>query len=135
MTTQPKIVISDVDVERLERLLEDFPAKDPARLALEAELGRAEIRPSANMPDNVVTMNSKVRFRVSSSAEEFCLTLVYPRGANGADTVSVMAPVGSALLGLAQGAEIDWPCPGGTSNRVRIEEVVYQPERAGDYHR
>ncbi len=136
MTEQPKIVISEIDMERLERLLESLPAQDAGRLALEAELSRAEVRPSADMPANVVTMNSEVRFTVSSSAEEFRLNLVYPKDAQGkGDTLSILAPVGSALLGLAQGDEMDWPCPGGNSTRVRIEEVIYQPERSGDFHR
>jgi regulator of nucleoside diphosphate kinase len=50
-------------------------------------------------------------------------------------TISVFAPVGSALLGLSQGDEIEWSRPGGGSLNVRIEEIVYQPERSGEYHR
>ena len=54
---------------------------------------------------------------------------------SGVGGLSILAPVGSALLGLAQGEEIDWPKPGGGTLRVRIQEVTYQPERAGEYHR
>ncbi|MCL2916674.1 nucleoside diphosphate kinase regulator [Shewanella litorisediminis] len=123
-------------MERLERLLESLPANDAGKLALEAELGRAEVRASRDMPANVVTMNSEVRFTVSSSEEEFCLKLVYPKDVSAkGDTLSILAPVGSALLGLAQGDEMDWPRPGGGTTRVRIEEVTYQPERSGDFHR
>ena len=50
-------------------------------------------------------------------------------------TISILAPVGSALLGLSQGDEIEWPKPGGGTLKVRIEEIVYQPERSGEYHR
>ncbi len=137
MSTQPNIVISEVDLERLERLLDSLPANAfPGHQALEAELERAEIRPSKEMPDNVVTMNSEVRFRMSSSNEEFTLRLVYPKDADGsAGKISILAPVGGALLGLAQGDEIEWPGPGGGTEKVRIEEIIYQPERSGDFHR
>ncbi|WP_219012500.1 nucleoside diphosphate kinase regulator [Shewanella algae] len=137
MSTQPNIVISEVDLERLESLLDSLPANAfPGHQALEAELERAEIRPSKEMPDNVVTMNSEVRFRMSSSNEEFTLRLVYPKDADGsAGKISILAPVGGALLGLAQGDEIEWPGPGGGTVKVRIEEIIYQPERSGDFHR
>jgi regulator of nucleoside diphosphate kinase len=81
-------------------------------------------------------MNSKVRFEVESSREEFCLTLVYPKDTDASgEKISIFAPVGSALLGLRQGDQIEWPKPGGGVLRVRIKEVLYQPERAGDFHR
>ncbi|MGE5155641.1 MAG: nucleoside diphosphate kinase regulator [Bdellovibrio bacteriovorus] len=134
---KPKIVISSRDLERLESLLESLPGQElPDRHALEAELARAEIVEPRDMPPTVVTMNSTVRFRVESSSKDFHLTLVYPKDvdANGG-TISVLAPVGSALLGLSVGDEIEWPKPGGGMLRVRIEEVTYQPERSGEYHR
>lgn len=134
---KPKIVISSRDLERLEALLESLPGHElPGRDALEAELARAEILEPQDMPPTVVTMNSTVRFRVESSSKEFHLTLVYPKDADASGgTVSVLAPVGSALLGLSVGNEIEWPKPGGGVLRVRIEEVSYQPERSGEYHR
>lgn len=83
----------------------------------------------------MVKMNSTVRFRVESSPEEFELTLVYPKGVDDSVTkLSILAPVGSALPGLAQGGEIAWPRSGGGELRARIVEVVYQPERAGIFH-
>ena len=100
-----------------------------------AELDRADIVEPRDMPPTRVTMNSTVRFRVESSPEEFELTLVYPKDVDSSGrTLSVLAPVGSALLGLSQGDEITWPKPGGGELRVRIVEVTYQPERAGIYH-
>ncbi len=137
METRPKVVISATDAERLDSLLESLPSNAfPGRAALEAELARAEVVNSTEIPPTVVTMNSTVRFRVTSSDEEFCLTLVYPKDMDASGgTISILAPVGSALLGLSQGDEIEWPSPGGGTLRVRIEEVVYQPERAGEYHR
>ena len=83
----------------------------------------------------MVKMNSTVRFRVESSPEEFELTLVYPKGVDDSVTkLSILAPVGSALPGLAQGGEIAWPRSGGGELRARIVEVDYQPERAGIFH-
>lgn len=137
MSTQPKIVISSLDAERLEKLLDSIPDRAfPGRDELEAELARAEVVEPQDVPPTVVTMNSTVRFEVESSAEAFQLTLVYPKDVDGSgQTISILAPVGSALLGLSQGDEIEWPKPGGGTLRVRIREVTYQPERAGEYHR
>jgi regulator of nucleoside diphosphate kinase len=136
-TRRPQITLSEQDAERLERLLESLPdSAFPGKAQLEAELSRADILDPHQMPPNVVTMNSRVRFKVQSSAEEFTLTLVYPKDVDGSGgTISILAPVGSALLGLAEGDEIEWPKPGGGTLQVRIEEILYQPERSGDYHR
>lgn len=137
MQTKPPIFISTTDAERLEDLLESLPGRSfPGRDELEAELARAEILSPQDIPPTVVTMNSTVRFKVASSSEEFCLTLVYPKDVNeNGGTISILAPVGSALLGLSQGDEIEWPGPGGKNIQVRIEEITWQPERAGEYHR
>lgn len=134
---KPNIVISSVDAERLEALLRSLPANAfPGREDLEAELARAEIVDPRQIPPTVVTMNSTVRFSIESSANEFHLTLVYPKDADASGgTISILAPVGSALLGLSKGDEIEWPRPGGGMLRVRIEDVTYQPERAGEYNR
>jgi regulator of nucleoside diphosphate kinase len=129
---KPKITITSNDAERLEALLASFPNRAfPGRDELEAELARAEIVDAENIPPNVVTMNSRVRFRIESSQEAFYLTLVYPPDvdANGG-TISILAPVGSALLGLTEGDEIEWPRPGGGTLRVSIEKVITQPEQA-----
>jgi regulator of nucleoside diphosphate kinase len=86
----------------------------PGKAELEAELDRADVVEPQEIPPTVVTMNSTVKFRVHSSQEEFQLTLVYPKDVDqSGGTISVLAPVGSALLGLSQGDEIEWPMPGG----------------------
>lgn len=134
MPQKPKITVSSLDMDRLDALLEshDFPGKD----ALREELNRAEVRAPGDMPDDVVTMNSTVRFRVVDSGKDFSLTLVYPKDHGGeADRISILAPVGSALLGLAVGNEIEWPRPGGGSLRLKIINIIYQPERAGELYR
>lgn len=137
MLKKPKVIISSLDAERLEKLIDALPdTAFPGKKDLEAELARAQIVAPKDVPPTVVTMNSTVRFEVESSHDEFQLTLVYPKDIDASgDKISILAPVGSALLGLSQGDEIEWPKPGGGVLRVRIKEVVYQPERAGEHHR
>lgn len=136
-TSQPEILISELDLSRLENILSSLPAADTARLTfLEQELERADVVEPSAIPANVVTMNSTVRFSVSSTNHEFCLTLVYPKDmTNDGQTISILAPAGSAMLGLVEGDEINWPSPDGKQIQVRIEEILYQPERAGEFHR
>lgn len=135
--TKPRVIISSLDAERLEDLIASLPnASFPGKADLEAELARADIMDPKDIPATVVTMNSTVKFEADVSREAFCLTLVYPKDIdNSGEKISILAPVGSALLGLSQGDEIEWPKPGGGMLRVRIKEVIYQPERAGEYHR
>ena len=96
---QPEIVVSSLDLNRLEKLLSSMPNGNLAQIeALEDELERAEVVEPSMVPPNVVTMNSTVRFSMSSTKEEFCLTLVYPNEmtADG-KTISILAPAGSAM--------------------------------------
>lgn len=138
MDKQPNIILSSLDLDRLEALLES--ASDnafPGKTALQAELDRADVvlEPS-EIPATVVTMNSTVCFTTPGSGKDFRLTLVYPKDIDGTpDKISILAPVGSALLGLSVGDELEWPKPGGGSTRVRVDSIVYQPEKAGELHR
>jgi regulator of nucleoside diphosphate kinase len=133
---RPAIVLSRLDVERIENLLDRLPAAE-SRLheSLRSELERAEVREPNDMPADVVTMNSTVTFSEQDTGERLTISLVYPAAAGKPGTVSILAPVGSALLGLACGQEIDWPMPGGQPRRLRVVEINYQPEAAGDLHR
>jgi len=128
--------LTSLDFDRLEAILDALPAETfPGKTELRGELDRAEVVEPQDVPPDVVTMNSKVRF-VLESGEEFCLTLVYPQDIDGStERISILAPVGSALLGLSAGAQIEWPRPGGGVMKVRLVEVVYQPERAGELRR
>jgi regulator of nucleoside diphosphate kinase len=124
-------------MERLEHLLDSLPAAQAAtRNTLLEELARAELVEPADMPRDVVTMNSRVRFVTGDTQQEFDMSLAYPKDLDGApDKLSVLTPVGSALLGLKVGDSIDWMGPGGARFDVTVREIVYQPERAGDLHR
>lgn len=136
-TSKPPLILSSLDVERIESLLEALPQNAFAgRAELEQEIARADIVAPEEIPPTVVTMNSTVRFVIEESGQEFSLTLVYPRDQQGqSDRVSVFAPVGSALLGLSVGDAVRWPGPGGKEMTVRVREVLYQPERSGELHR
>jgi regulator of nucleoside diphosphate kinase len=136
MDKRPGIILTSLDFDRLEAILDALPAETfSGKTELRGELDRAEIVEPQDVPPDVVTMNSKVRF-VLESGEEFCLTLVYPQDIDGStERISILAPVGSALLGLSAGAQIEWPKPGGGVMKVRLVEVVYQPERAGELRR
>lgn len=131
MGKRPEITVSSSDSDKLYNLIDSLPANNfLGRAELEAELDRANIVPSSEMPPTVVTMNSTVKFSVKTSDEKFELTLVYPEDVDSSgQTISILAPVGSALLGLSQGDEIEWPKPGGGVLTVTIEDVTYQPER------
>lgn len=137
MEQKPPITISSLDAARLEKMLDSLGSKQiPNKEDLRNELDRANIVEPEEMPHDVVTMNSTVIFRMESSGTEFALTLVYPNDIDdGSGKISVLAPVGSALLGLREGDAISWPKPGGGLLKVRILKVVYQPERAGDFRR
>ncbi|HSD17874.1 MAG TPA: nucleoside diphosphate kinase regulator [Thermomonas sp.] len=137
--SRPPLLLSRLDVERIEALLEQPSFRSLDTSALQEELGRAELAEPAAIPDDVITMNSTARVRVEDPVQgphEHELTLVYPRDADGrADRVSILAPVGSALLGLRVGNAIDWPLPGGRNARLQVLAVRYQPEAAGDLRR
>ena len=133
----PPLVVSSRDLSRLEAL-HDTPVlrRHPAALALMDELNRADVRTPDDMPDNVVTMHSRVECEDELTGEHHRLTLVYPHEANvETGLVSVLAPVGSALLGLSVGQTIDWQASGNRPLRLRVTAIEYQPEASGDLHR
>ena len=132
----PPLLLSRLDCDRIEALLEQPAAEAIDTTALEAELARATVVEPGQMPGDVITMNSTARFRDETDGQERELTLVYPRDADGRpDRVSILAPVGSALLGLRVGDAIDWPVPGGRTVHLSVLSIQYQPEAAGELHR
>jgi regulator of nucleoside diphosphate kinase len=137
MNTRPEITITSLDADRLYNLIESFPKNSIAGQAeLEAELARANVVAPNEVPPTTVTMNSTVKFIIESTNHEFELTLVYPKDLDSSgQKISILAPIGSALLGLSVGDEIEWPKPGGGALKVKLKEVLYQPERAGELHR
>jgi regulator of nucleoside diphosphate kinase len=137
--TDREIYVTALDAERLRKLLEGarlWSARDREHIqALEAELDRARVVAPQDIPGDVVTMNSAVLVKDLDTGAEMALTLVFPSKAGlELGKISIVAPVGTALLGYRVGDTIEWKVPGRV-RRLRVEKVIYQPEAAGDYHR
>jgi regulator of nucleoside diphosphate kinase len=130
MDSLPQIYLTQNDMDQLLKLVESQPGKRFDKL--ESELVRANVVSREKIPRDVVTMNSRVVFENETTRERREITLVYPGSADiDAGKVSVLVPVGTALLGLRAGQSIDWELPGGEKQRYRIVEVPFQPEAAG----
>jgi regulator of nucleoside diphosphate kinase len=128
------IYITETDMKRLHSLIESIQNPRDDLRGLQAELEHACVVTPADVPPDVITMNSKARLRDLETGEEMIFTLVFPRNANiENDKISVVAPIGTAMLGQRVGDELEWEVPGGFV-RLRVEEVLYQPEAVGDYH-
>lgn len=130
----PPITLSSRDLLRLEQLLES-PAlgQTPTGIALADEISRANVLEPDQVPADLVTMNSEVTCVDDVGGEVHQLTLVYPRDSDAdAGKVSVLAPVGSALLGLSLGQSIDWAAPGGRRLRLRVTAVRHPADAPGD---
>lgn len=135
--SRPTIIINELDAERIDRLLEQPAfASLPVAAALNDELDRAQMCTPQDMPADVVTMNSQVKFRDLATGEVRTRTLVYPANMTDSSTqLSVLAPVGAALIGLRTGDAIHWELPGGTATHLEVLELIWQPEAAGEYLR
>ncbi|QEY16843.1 nucleoside diphosphate kinase regulator [Cellvibrio sp. KY-GH-1] len=132
----PAITVSTLDFKRIELVLDALPAsRDDLKDKLFMELDRADLVEPVDVPPTLVTMNSRVRFTVLATGVTMVKTLVYPKD-QAADTqnISILTPLGSALLGLSIGQEIEWKIDAHKTMRVRIDAIEYQPERAGDFH-
>jgi regulator of nucleoside diphosphate kinase len=125
-TTRPAIVIADRDARRLDGLLDASAAAlhDAGHLReLRAELDRAIIVSPEEIPAGVITMDSTVMVEDLTTGMRRQITLVYPTDANSdLGRISVLAPLGTALLGFREGDEVEWPMPGGLRH-LRIERV------------
>ncbi|QRX84277.1 nucleoside diphosphate kinase regulator [Glaciimonas sp. PAMC28666] len=135
MDVKPPITLSSFDMERIEQLLESSTYRNaPAVDSLNETLLRAQVVRPEDIPADVVTMNSAVRFMDDKTNTEHILKLVYPHQATTPDAVSILAPVGSALLGLSVGQSVAWQGPVGRECQLHVLEVTYQPEANGQYN-
>jgi regulator of nucleoside diphosphate kinase len=132
-----QIVITEADFDRLKHLVESprYRATHAMLLmGLKEELDRGEVVPPDDVPKGVVTMHSRVRVRDLGEDETETYTLVYPDEADINDgKLSILAPLGTALLGTRVGDVVEFDAPAGT-RRLKVERVLYQPEAAGDLH-
>ncbi|QIQ20902.1 nucleoside diphosphate kinase regulator [Zophobihabitans entericus] len=134
MSEFPSIMVSGLDYNRLMNLIDSVANQNlPSVETLEMELERAEVIDSDKMPANIITMNSTAVVTDSKGTERR-LTLVYPRDANFDEgKISILAPVGVAILGLSVGQSINWALPNGESIKLKIQSIEFQPEAAGEF--
>lgn len=136
MTSSHSPTMTQFDLDRLEALSDRLGQKHPAPPmldALERQLDQAVVVKPEEVPPDVVTMNSRVRVSDPATQEALDLTLVFPSmTAIDEGRISVLAPMGLALLGSREGELIEWSTPRGT-RRLRVERVVFQPEASGQF--
>ncbi len=139
MSPKDKIYITEFDLKRLKGLIRYAEERWDKRVIryleeLDEELDRAEIVKPEEIPTDVITMNSTFRLSNLDTAEEAVYTLVFPAKADSTSRkISILAPVGTAALGYRVGDTVEWKVPGGLK-RLKVKEIVYQPEAARDYH-
>lgn len=138
MIKQTTIYITRTDFERLGNLIQLVRDQDDrAHLAyvnrLEVELEDAEIVAPEEIPADVVTMRSKVKLNDLDTGEEMVYSIVFPAEADSNEgKISILAPLATALLGYRCGDKVEFQAPS-RLRKLRIEEILYQPESAGDY--
>jgi regulator of nucleoside diphosphate kinase len=139
MTMEATIYINEVDLARLRKLIDlarEY-GNDANRMyldRLDGELERAEVVNPIDIPKDVVTMRSTVRLKDLDNGKEMVYSLVFPNEADiDEGKISVLAPVGTAMIGYRVGDVIEWEVPAGL-RRLKVEEIIYQPEASGDYH-
>lgn len=132
------ITLTEMDSKRLEALL---ASKDihPLLYAdyekLEEELENARILDFPEIPSDLVTMNTRLIYEDLTDNKTDEITIVYPQHANPAEKkISVTAPLGSALIGLREDEEVEWKFPKGNVKRLKVKQIIYQPEANGDLH-
>jgi regulator of nucleoside diphosphate kinase len=131
------IYITEPDYNRLSALIEKTREENGVDRQylnkLEAELDRAEIVDAKDIPANVITMRSTVRLKDLVSGEENTYSLVFPTEADFSQgKISVLAPIGTAILGYKSGDTIEWTVPSGL-RRLKVDKLTYQPEAAGHF--
>lgn len=127
MTSPPPIIVASEDHSRLLELVSRSDGTGVAE-QIEVEIGRARVLPLSEVPGDVVVMNSELEYEDVATHQRRRLQLVYPKDADfDAGRISILAPLGCALLGLRVGQEIDWRMPGGL-RRLRVLSVVRHPE-------
>lgn len=134
--TDRAIYITRSDMDRLRDLIEGVraynPKPNPNLDKLEKELDRAKVVSPSKLPEGVVTMNSRVRVLDIDSTAEATYTIVFPGQSKIADSrISILAPIGTALLGYRVGDIVEWETPSGLK-RLKIEGVLFQPDAGED---
>jgi len=133
-----KLIINRLDYERIKKSISDaklfktISSKDAERLV--NELNAAKIVEPEAIPSNVVTMNSIVKLSFLDNNKQITFQIVYPGQASVKENkISIFSPIATALIGYKVNDEIEWIVPAGLT-RIRVDEIIYQPEAAGDYN-
>ena len=132
------IHITETDMKRLRELIRTTRSSDKGQeiylTELENELNRGIVVKPEDIPPDVITMNSTVYLTDLNTKEETTYRLVFPSSADADEgCVSILAPIGTALLGYRVGDVIEWKVPAGIA-KLKVDKILYQPEAAGDYH-
>lgn len=128
-----QIYITKNDYESLIKLLKEKRPHDIYDETLLSELKKGKIVDSKEIPDDVITMNSKVNFTDVESDSNFTYWLVFPKDSNpDKNKISILSPIGTALLGYRCGDVISLEVPTG-QKKLRVEKIIYQPEAEGNY--
>ncbi len=131
-----KIIITELDNQRLNKIIDDVVQHDSNEKKhiqmLKNELSHAKIVAPDEIPNNIITMNSKFLLSIGDTDEEL-YSLVYPEQADIANNnISIMAPIGTAILGYKEGDTIEWQVPDGKI-KIKVIKILYQPESEKDF--
>ena len=131
------IILNRLDYARIKKCIND--AKQFNSISnveaekLLKELNSAQIVEPDSIPSNVVTMNSIVKLSFLNKNQQLQFQIVYPDQANLKEKkISIFSPIATALIGYQVADEIEWIVPSGLT-KIRIDEIIYQPEAAGDF--
>ena len=133
-----KLIINRLDYARIKKCIGDAKQfksiSDTEAEKLMKELNSAKIVEPKAIPSDVVTMNSIVRLSFLNNNKQVQFQIVYPDQANLKENkISIFSPIATALIGYKISDEIEWIVPSGLT-KLRIDEIIYQPEAAGDYN-
>ncbi len=132
----PELYITEQDMKRLRDIVDDYGSGTLADAAetLEMELDRAQVVRQDQIPADVVTMHSRVVCEDITLGKQRELTIVYPPEADAEQNkVSILAPLGMALLGQRIGDTFEWTLPHGRKTRLKVIDVRFQPEASGAF--
>jgi len=133
---QPKIFVTTKDAGKLRELIRkayhsEYRGSDYLKKLAE-EIEKASVVEPNRIPSDVITLNSTARLVDQKTDEEMLYTLVFPEDADiSQGKISILAPIGTAMLGYKVGDTFEWDTPGGT-RIIRVKEILYQPEASGD---
>ncbi len=133
-----KLIINKLDFLRIQKCIDEAKIVKSISAgeadSLMRELNSAKIVEPEKIPSNVVTMHSIVKISFLDTNKQIQFQIVYPREANLKENkISIFSPVATALIGFQVGDEVEWIVPGGLT-KIRVDEIVYQPEAEGDYN-